>query len=110
MPTIPSKNKGGDCFESAAKYVIDNAIFKKNKLVLVHGQVAGQGPLEGIRFGHAWVEKGSTVANGKHIELSKSFYYALGKVGKTFRYTPKEVREMLLKHETYGPWEPNTEF
>lgn len=113
MPSVPSKNKGGDCFESAANYVIDNSIFKKNeKLILVHGEVAGQGELEGIRFGHAWVEKGSTVievANGKHLELPKVLYYALGQVSKTYKYTPERLREMLLKHETYGPWELRTE-
>ncbi len=108
MPRIPSKNKGGDCYRAAANYVIDHALFGKEKgLVLVHGTATGQGPIEGIKFGHAWVEDGSVVidvSNGENITMPRMFYYAIGQIEHTVKYTPEQTRDRLIKHGHFGPW------
>jgi hypothetical protein len=109
---IPSKNKGGDCYEASGRQILDNQ-YKDKDLVLVHGIVTGQGAIEGIQFGHAWVEKGNTVidkSNGRSIELPKAVYYALGKIKKTKRYTVAEAVKKMLDTGHFGPWDLKSEF
>ena len=109
---IPPKNKGGDCYEVAANYVLDHAFIvgKDQHLTLVHGVVTGQGPIEGIQYGHAWVEDGGTVidlSNGRDIRFPKALYYSLGDCKPKFVYTPEQVREKVLSIGHYGPWDYN---
>jgi len=132
---IPKKNRNGDCYEVSAKYVL-NSQFKElsslipeevlkemdkhgitrpsNDIFLVHGEVTGQSPIEGVKYGHAWVEIGdSTVidnSNGRNIEMPKALYYALGRIERTIRYTPEQTREMVLKYSHWGPWELKTRY
>ena len=96
---------GGDCYESAANIVLDERHY-----TLVHGVVTGQGPLAGVRFGHAWVEHEGNVidkSNGRELEFPRELYYAIGNVdpSEQHRYTYKEIREMIQEHGTWGPWE-----
>jgi hypothetical protein len=108
-------SSGGDCYEAAAKYIIENSILgNKNNLKLVHGEVAGQGSLDGVNFGHAWVLDGNKVidkSNGGNLVLPKPVYYALGKIDliNNFHvYTPEQTRKKLLDYEHYGPWDLKT--
>jgi hypothetical protein len=51
--------------------------------VLVHGTVTGQGPIAGMRYGHAWIEVGDVVldpSNGRFVCARKSAYYAAGEI------------------------------
>lgn len=106
----------GDCYEAAMHYLLDHALGAGVKepnhdLRLVHGEVAGQGPLTGVTFGHAWIEDGDTVidqSNGRDIRMPRSLYYALGGIGdinNTHVYTPEEARDRVLQHKIYGPWD-----
>ena len=110
-----SSNKGGDCYEAAGKYMMDNCMFGSCKLVLVHGEVMGQGHLEGVTYGHAWVLNGDTVidvSNGGKLQLPKSAYYAIGQIdniGNTIEYTWKEARKKIVNYEHWGPWDLVTE-
>jgi hypothetical protein len=102
--------KRGDCYQAAGKYMMDHGI--GGNLVLVHGEVLGQGPLEGVRFGHAWIEKGSDVldvSNGKMLTIPKGLYYAIGDIKRTVRYTHKEFLKRVLDTEHWGPWDLVTE-
>jgi len=134
---IPDENKGGDCYEASGKYIMDNDFTNDNeKLILVHGEVTGQQALNGIRFGHAWVEKEvdepmiNTHPNmqlseqqikdfrtividksqGRNIEMPKVMYYSIGNINpeNTIRYTPEEVRRKIAEHGDWGPWDLNT--
>lgn len=101
LDSIPEKNKHGNCYTSAVNYVM-----KHPDTILVHGIVTGQGAIEGIEYGHAWVEDGDTVidtASGK--ELPKFLYYALGNIHYTKRYSYNDMLEKMLETETYGPWD-----
>lgn len=106
----------GDCYEAAAHYILDHCLGMGVKepnhdLRLVHGEVAGQGPLEGVTLGHAWVEDGDIVidqSNGQDIRMPKILYYALGGVGELDNihvYTPEEALEKMREHDVYGPWD-----
>jgi hypothetical protein len=98
----------GNCFEVAANYVVENSILRGNKnLILVHGEVIGQGPISGVKHWHAWVEDGDIaidLSNGKDITISKSLYYAIGKISNTKQYNPDQTRKLLLKYKHFGPW------
>lgn len=96
----------GDCYQAAVNVLMKNM----DKGILVHGMVNGQGRLEGVRFGHAWVEVGNKVldySNGNKITLPKRAYYGLGKVNpkecKYYKY--REAAEFMLDKGHYGPWE-----
>lgn len=100
--------KTSDCFEAAGRAIID----LPSDAVLVHACVDGQGPLEGRRFVHAWIEIGDVVVDkslGKSLEISKRFYYAIGCVrrepGQFKSYTRTEALHKMLEEEHFGPWE-----
>ena len=130
--SAPRSNTGGDCYEAAGKYMVENCMVADCNLVLVHGEVAGQGPLEGVTYGHAWVEDGGTVidkSNGRDIQMSKVLYYTLGNIagidmskwgqpeagmdvftgGNLHKYTWEDAREKILNYEHWGPWDLETE-
>tara|TARA_B100000287_G_C20498718_1_gene728210 strand:+ start:84 stop:515 length:432 start_codon:yes stop_codon:yes gene_type:complete len=96
----------GDCYQAAGRLIM--AHMGKGKLV--HGMVNGQGRLDGIRFGHAWVEVGSKVldhSNGKKKSLPKKVYYALGRIkpSQCKYYTGTEAAKWMVKSKHWGPWE-----
>jgi hypothetical protein len=105
----------GDCYEAAAIYMINYR--DDSDLRLVHGEVAGQGPLQGLTLGHAWVEDGDMVidqSNGRDVHMPKWLYYQIGKIdsiNNIHRYTFVEMRDRCLGKTnctnagTYGPWE-----
>jgi hypothetical protein len=125
---LESKPKAtGDCYEAAFNWLFENVLFpfgaplkdEADRIFLVHGEVAGQGPLEGLRYGHAWIEHGDTVidqSNGGNRRLPKSVYYSMGRIVPEFppfkpnihRYTPEQARKKVLKHKHYGPWDLKT--
>lgn len=100
----------GDCYEATGRFMLDNP--ESTDYYLVHGMATGQegSPIEGLKFGHSWLEKDGMVrdiANGKNFELPKQIYYLLGKIdeNEVYRYTKKEVMEWIMKAEHWGPWE-----
>lgn len=110
----PTKARG-NCYEAAGKYIMGACLVKpKCGLILVHGEVSGQGPLEGVTFGHAWVLDGDTVidpSNGREVKMPKSLYYALGgidRIRNLHQYTWDEAKEKMVQFEHYGPWDLKT--
>ncbi len=97
----------GDCYEAAVRFVIGNS--RCPGIQLVHGEVTGQGPIAGIRYGHAWVEIGDVVidpSNGRIVCAHKNAYYAIGKITTSVvRYSPSEARRLMLEALHYGPWD-----
>ena len=104
--------------------MMDNCMIGKCNYILVHGEVTGQGPLEGVKYGHCWIEDGDIVidvSNGRNIRMPKEVYYLLGRIGSPetarfgieagnlHKYTWEEAREKILQHEHWGPWDLETE-
>ena len=125
--------KDGDCYEAAGKYIMDECMTDDCNLILVHGEVSGQGDLTGIRYGHAWVEDGGTVidkSNGRDLTMPKVFYYSLGQIaspdmskwatpegmkdpdlftgGNLHKYSWSEARQKILDSGHWGPWDLET--
>jgi hypothetical protein len=111
---IPKSCQVGDCYCAAGRYLMDHGINKPN-LVLVHGEVVGQGKISGISYGHAWIEDGDMVidvSKGKKLELPKVFYYALGQIdeSKLLKYNLEQMREKILETGQWGPWDLITKY
>ena len=120
----------GDCFEAAGKLMMDLSMSGEDMcdVRLVHGEVAGQGPVEGIKFGHAWIEKTEKLpevygklemvldhSNGEEKEMPKAIYYWLGKISDDFgnanthSYTYDEFSGKVAESGNWGPWDLETE-
>ena len=104
----------GDCYEANGKFFMDQGLFGDGSMRLVHGEVSGQGPLEGVNYGHAWVEDGNTVidvSNGRNLRMPKALYYALGNIEQNdnlHKYTPSQFRRKVTQYEHWGPWDLKT--
>jgi len=107
---------GGDCFESALKELMNSNPFEKDhmdNMTMVHAIVSGQGNIEGVQHGHAWVEVGDVVidkSNGRNIVMRKDEYYKAGKIdpnnpNEFKRYNRQEMAKKVSKYKTYGPWD-----
>ena len=108
--------RNGDCYQAAIEYLWSKYAFEKpeTEIKIVHGEVAGQGPLEGLTFGHAWVEQGDVVvdpSNGRMVTMPRQLYYALGcisQINNMHAYDLEAVRRKILETKTYGPWDLKT--
>ena len=112
--TRPSLPPLGDCYEVAL-----NMVVKPPKgftdLKIVHATVRGQGPLEGIRFGHAWVEGTKQVSghplrvaidrsNGNNVEWPSGMYRNIADASDIHEYTFHEAAVAAVRSGKYGPW------
>ena len=116
---IQEKNRGGNCFEIAGKIAMATPETLKSMGLpkfhgtpyVVHAQVIGQGDIEGVKYGHAWVEDDLFVydfSNGRKIVFPKELYYLLGGVETKkpiyFKYEFWEARKLMLDTGHYGSW------
>jgi len=109
----------GDCYEAAGRYIMQECLTRLAgngcELTLVHGEVMGQGPIEGITFGHAWLLDGDTVidrSNGRDIQMPRMIYYLVGqidRIGNVHEYTWEDARRYITMYEHWGPWDLETE-
>ena len=103
----------GDCYEANGRYFMDNC-YRDPDLRLVHGEVMGQGELQGISYGHCWCEKGNLVldfSNGRDIKIDKKIYYLLGgidRLNNTHVYDRDAFNECLDEFYNWGPWHLKT--
>jgi hypothetical protein len=107
----------GQCFQNSAHFMLEADPGLVQDLRLVHAVCVGQGPIEGIRFAHAWVELAGKVAidvtdvhKGKEAtKLLAEQYRRIGQVSNVVEYTRLEMVKELVKHTHYGPWDPAIE-
>lgn len=100
----------GDCYESAARFMLGLPSAARDGFRLCHGVVTGNGePVIGVRFGHAWVEVGDTVfdfSNGQETMTRRERYYDAASIdpSEVVRYEWLDAATMLVKARHYGPW------
>lgn len=107
-PELPADNQNGTCYQDALHYMMSKGKRGDKSMLLCHGLVTGQGPISGIVYGHAWVEKGGTVVDETvPITIDKRIYYAIGNIKEknVYRYTFDEMAKKVTEFGTYGPWE-----
>ncbi len=108
---IPEEHKGGDCYMCAGRHVWSNP----ETHTLVHANVTGQGPIEGVRYGHAFTEFQHEDDNeitmvydpSADVTLPADFYYALGQINpdEVRRYSLEEMNKKLTESRIWGPWD-----
>jgi hypothetical protein len=105
----------GNCYQAAAEWIVDCYMAGQDlaDIRVCHGTALGQGPIAGIRFGHAWIEVDEDtvleVANGAYDEFDRAGYYALGRIRNVQRYDFEQARRAMLDHGVYGPWHDDPE-
>lgn len=112
LATVPDSNKFGDCFKVHLHLLRENPDY-----TLVHGVAIGNGPIEGIRHSHCWLEHTIVLdghefvmvkdcSNGKDVTVPASIYYLAGQidVDLCIRYSCKEAVQLALDTDHYGPW------
>lgn len=120
----------GDCYPTAWRLVTTGEFADDPTARLVHGRPVGRGPIEGVRYDHAWVETTQEVdlsrlcdlpgegrvirlvsvvdrSNGLDLPaLPRDLYYLLGNVDEddVRRYTRSEAAALGVDTGHYGPW------
>ena len=114
MPRKRRQTATGDCYEAAGKYMLEECLQGCANLRLVHAEVMGQGPLEGVTYGHAFVVDGVMVidrSNGRNIRMPKDLYYFIGRINELdniHEYTYQQMCQRMLKTRIWGPWDLKT--
>tara|TARA_Y100000310_G_C20266019_1_gene615818 strand:+ start:264 stop:635 length:372 start_codon:yes stop_codon:yes gene_type:complete len=108
IPTPEHLEAGGDCYQLAADWVINQSLFTDSReWVLVHGRpLLQRAPF--CEYGHAWAERGYEVYDPQAgYRGAKQIYYAIGKIDPDhcIVYSFKELQTMLTTYQHYGPWE-----
>lgn len=105
----PRRDRGGDCYGTAARLLL--SLERCLGARLVHGvaTLRRDGVPGTTRFGHAWVEVGDVVldfSNETPRVMRRDVYYWFGDVceKKCRYYDIDDTRDAILKNETYGPW------
>ena len=119
---ISKKNKHGDCYVVAGRIALNNRLPKGENRefvgepYVIHAQVIGQGAIEGLKYGHAWVEDDIYVydySNGRELKIPKVVYYKLGQVIEQqpiyFKYTFGEAKRKMAETGHFGSWDLITE-
>ena len=94
----------GECYHNVMHFVMANPEWSP-----VHGVPMGAGPLEGVRFGHAWAElevDGMRWVYDPSVDrlLPAAIYYAAGCIEYAVVYERAAYRKLLVKHKHSGPW------
>jgi len=120
-------DKLGNCYEVAGRYMLNNP---HTDFILIHAEVIGQGQLEGIPYGHAFLLDPKTnmihdYSNNRNLVIPKEIYFILGKINETriwtddgvkertpkiYEYTRDEAMFFMSNTGTFGPWELETEY
>lgn len=101
----------GNCFQDALEAILHNRQFKDCfDPLLVHGLPMGASgdAAKAGRYPHAWVEfnGGGIVWDPvADIVIDAQQYYTLGQIEYTVEYTVDQIQDMILEHNTYGPWD-----
>jgi hypothetical protein len=120
---IPKENKYGNCYEVAGKIALNNHLPNGENPnfigtpYLVHGEVSGQGAIEGLRYGHAWIEDNVFVydfSNSRELTVPKALYYQIGQIikqqPKYFKYTFEEAKNKMAETGHFGSWDLDTKY
>lgn len=97
----------GNCYEANGKIMLDlvNSSSDKDWLIC-HGTVVGRGEIEGISYGHCWLEFNTDVvfdySNNNKVVIRREAYYDLGKISNVKKYTGKEFTELIVKNGHWG--------
>jgi len=106
----------GDCYEANAMFLVDLFMLEgvnrseMKRYRLCHGEVLGAegSPVAGKWIAHAWVELDEKFvidySNGNKIAFPVERIEHRMRRSEAKRYTVKQMMNLLLRTEHYGPW------
>lgn len=99
------KAKGlGGCFNKTSDYAALNRTATDIKVV--HGIIIGQGPIEGVEHGHAWLQKGNLVIDLENgIEMDSDAFEQVARLKYKVTYTLQEAVDLMYEFDHKGPWD-----
>jgi hypothetical protein len=104
----------GNCYESALHLMYRLCTDgNPDQYRLVHAEIIGQGPIEGLAHGHAFVtdivnDIVMDESNGRELRMDSGIYEALARIsvhGNVHVYTWDEAVEKAFDTGHYGPWD-----
>lgn len=102
----------GNCYHAALTIASDARALGLVNVSVVEGTLMGSGKLQGVRFGHSWVEAdipGGTTriaidyASGNSLVMDRDTYRFLQRAQDVHEYSVAEARR-LSASGNYGPW------
>lgn len=108
------RGAAGNCFESAMKLMHRLCTTgTAERYRLIHAEIIGQGPIEGIAHSHAFVvdvidDIAYDESNGRSLQMDVGLYEAIARIATHSNvcvYTWDEAVENAFDHGHYGPWD-----
>jgi hypothetical protein len=102
----------GNCYQAALTLAADARMLGLENVSVIQGTLMGQGPLEGVRFGHSWVEAnipGRTsrvvldYSSGNSLVMDADAYRFLNRARDVHEYSVSEATSHA-SGGSYGPW------
>jgi hypothetical protein len=102
----------GNCYQAALTLAMDSRALGLQNVSVIQGTLIGEGNLEGVRFGHSWVEADipgrSTrivldFSSGNSLVMDRDAYRFLYGAQNVHEYSVSEART-LATNGNVGPW------
>jgi hypothetical protein len=102
----------GNCYRAASTLAMDARALGLENVSVIQGTLMGEGDLEGVRFGHSWVEAdipGATTrialdySSGNSLVMDRDAFRFLQRAQDVHGYSVSEARS-LAANGNYGPW------
>lgn len=102
----------GNCYHAALTLAMDARALGLENVSVIQGTLVGEGALEGVRFGHSWVEAdipGTTTrvaldySSGNSLMMDRDVFRFLQQAQDVHEYGVAEARS-LAANGNYGPW------
>jgi hypothetical protein len=102
----------GNCYHAALTLAMDARALGLENVSVIQGTLLGEGDLEGVRFGHSWVEAdvpGATTrvaldySSGNSLVMDRDAFRFLQRAQDVHEYGVPEARSLAANGD-YGPW------
>lgn len=109
----------GNCYQVALEMILDAQLLGLKNPKVIHATVLGNGgDVNGVRYGHGWVEADFEGYGGTYrVALDWSSFHRsvvladayrrMGNAKDIHEYTRDEAMRWAMREEVYGPWEGN---
>jgi hypothetical protein len=102
----------GNCYQAALTLAMHARALGLENVSVIQGTLIGEGNLQGVRFGHSWVEAdipGRTTrvvldySSGNSLVMDRDTFRFLQRAQDVHGYSVSEARS-LAANGNYGPW------
>lgn len=102
----------GNCYRAAVTLAMDARALGLENVSVIQGTLMGEGSLEGVRFGHSWVEAdipGASArvaldySSGNSLMMDRDAFRFLQQAQDVHEYDVSEARSLAAGGD-YGPW------